>query len=520
LQKPMTLPKGAVVQGQNGERYMIEGLLGQGGVSAVYLVRNRRNKTQLLALKELINPDAWERGHLAFEAELLMRLEHTSLPHIYRVFENVKLQRVYMVMDYIEGKNLEVLREEQPDKRFSLPLTLALMTPIVHAISYLHAQKPPVIHRDIKPANIIVPVGAGETVLVDFGIAKEYVEEKTTNVFRFGTPGYAAPEQYGQGTNLRTDIYALAATCYTLLTGYVPVDALTRSVELSHKDPLIPIHQICPHISIAVSTVIERAMKLRSEERYATVSEFWDALYLASQQPVFSTSYEVASKVVYPRMTTAPERKKLTGGNIIRKQAERHISLAQGRAMLFRSRVFLLVALLIVGISFGSLLVAQFWQHGSTNVSTVPARKQEVRQQQAAEIHVSGCPLPSFTPVAPVTPLYIQTVPAYVGKISDNVASVSTENHGTAMCLTDVRQKGDQISGRFSGLSFISTFGGTVTQDQVHFTVAIGSDRTYDFQGGIRSVGDMAGQYHIFDSTGQDLGEGGVWEVVPLNQVT
>ena len=256
MQKPITLPKGAVVQGQNGERYMIEGLLGQGGVSAVYLVRNRRNKAQLLALKELINPDAWERGHLAFEAELLMRLEHGSLPHIYRVFENVKLQRVYMVMDYIEGKNLEALREEQPDKRFSLPLTLALMTPIVDAINYLHTQNPPVVHRDIKPANMIVPVGAGETVLVDFGIAKEYVEEKTTNVFRFGTPGYAAPEQYGQGTNLRTDIYALAATCYTLLTGAVPIDALTRSVELSHGDPLVPIYRLCPHIPIAVSNVI------------------------------------------------------------------------------------------------------------------------------------------------------------------------------------------------------------------------------------------------------------------------
>ena len=261
-------------------------------------------------------------------------------------------------------------------------------------------------------------------------------------------------------------------------------------------------------------------MKLRSEERYATVNAFWDDLYLAAQQPVSSVASETISKMVYAKTATAPERKKLTGGNIIRKQSERDIALSQSRNRRSRSLLFLLVALLIIGISFGGLLVSQLLLRGPnvSNVPHMPAKAQGVRQQKIAEVHVPGCPLPSFIPVAPVTPLYVQTVPAYVGEISDNVADVSTENHGTAMCLTDVRQRSDQISGRFSGLSFIRTFDGTVTQDHVHFTVAIGSDRTYDFQGGIRSVGDMAGQYHILDSTGQDLGEGGAWEVVPLNQ--
>jgi serine/threonine protein kinase len=84
------------------------------------------------------------------------------------------------------------------------------------------------VHRDIKPSNIIVPARGGEAVLVDFGLAKEYVIDNTTTLIRHGSPGYAAPEQYGSGTSPQTDIYGLAATLYTLLTGTVPIDAITR----------------------------------------------------------------------------------------------------------------------------------------------------------------------------------------------------------------------------------------------------------------------------------------------------
>src|SRR5579863_4181428 len=155
LQKQMTLPVGAIVQDTYGDRYRIEKLLGRGGSGAVYLVSDRRIKHHVFALKELIEPDGQDWQRLLLECEILKRLEHPVLPHVYHVFENEKLRRVYLLMEYIKGTNLEDLRQKQPGKRFQLEMVLNLMEPIVDALIYLHEQEPAIIHRDIKPANII-----------------------------------------------------------------------------------------------------------------------------------------------------------------------------------------------------------------------------------------------------------------------------------------------------------------------------------------------------------------------------
>jgi hypothetical protein len=135
-------------------------------------------------------------------------------------------------------------------------------------------------------------------------------------------------------------------------------------------------------------------------------------------------------------------------------------------------------------------------------------------------VSVPNCPLPPFVPTSPVSPQGIQVFPAYGGTISNNVASTSTNNQGTPMCFADVRQNGQNISGKFGGLGFISTFKGTVTQERIKFTVPIGNDRTYSFEGGIRSGGDMGGSYQVLDNTGQSLGESGLWEVIPVKTHT
>jgi serine/threonine protein kinase len=197
------------------------------------------------------------------------------------VFEDDQYNQAYILMDYVEGPNLDVLRKRQPEKRFSLSQVLKIMAPIVDAVAYLHGQVSPVIHRDVKPANIIVPKTGKRTVLVDFGIAKEYHPDSTTTAIRHCSPGYGAPEQYGGlGTDMRTDIYGLGATCYTLLTGTVPVDALHRATRLAsrEKDPLIPVNELVPAIPSYVADALHRAMSIGIDKRFSTVEEFWQAL--------------------------------------------------------------------------------------------------------------------------------------------------------------------------------------------------------------------------------------------------
>src|SRR5215472_655084 len=279
---------GTVVQG----RYVVERLLGNGGFGAVYLVKDQRVGQNLFALKEVIYSSEEELDRFTYEGELLRRLDHPALPRVYRLFTNSQNGRAYILMDYIAGTELKVLQKQQPQGRFPLPEVLAIMAPIINAIAYLHDQQPPIVHRDIKPANIIVHSNGSETVLVDFGIAKEYHPDSTTTAIPVLTPGYAAPEQYTGGTGTRTDIYELGATFYSLLTGVLPANAQSRLIQLGSAgtDPLKPIDRLDLSIPTSVAQAIQRAMSMRSDDRFPTVMEFWQALITGVQwQPVLSS---------------------------------------------------------------------------------------------------------------------------------------------------------------------------------------------------------------------------------------
>src|SRR5689334_24158641 len=120
-----TLPIGSLLL----DRYRIEELLGKGGFGAVYLVSDQQAHGQLFALKELVDTSKKERERFALEGDILRRLDHPFLPHVYRGLEDEQNYRAYLLMDYIQGPNLEKVRGQQPEKRFPLMQTLQIMAP-------------------------------------------------------------------------------------------------------------------------------------------------------------------------------------------------------------------------------------------------------------------------------------------------------------------------------------------------------------------------------------------------------
>jgi len=278
------LQVGTVIRG----RYVVEDVLGKGGFGAVYLVTDRRNKQKLFVLKEVPKPGWKERFQFAFDSMVFRRPDHITLPHVYQVFNDSKHDRAFMLMDYIEGPNLETLRLGQPEQRFPLLQVMSLIAPIVDAVTHLHTQRHPIIHGNIKPSNIIIRKEGGAAVLVGFSLVKEAATDTTLTFDRYGSPGYKAPEYHSGVTDPRTDMYALGAVLYTLLTGSIPAGALYRVRHLVEKkpDPLISMNQIAPDIPTGIASTIHRALSIDRNDRYSTVDRFWNALW---QEPIYSS---------------------------------------------------------------------------------------------------------------------------------------------------------------------------------------------------------------------------------------
>ena len=488
-----TLSIGTIIRDQNQDSFRVEALLGQGGFGAVYLVREEHHNGALFALKEVMNTNKHERDR--FEGELLKKLEHQALPRVhnaYRIFDD-RDDRTYLLMDYIKGANLEVLRLEQPQARISLPQVLTIMAPIVDAVAHLHKQNPPIIHRDIKPENIIVPAASNEAVLVDFGLAKEYVTDRTTTIIRHGTPGYAAPEQYVGGTNPRTDVYGLGATLYTLLTGFVPVDALQRLTEERSIDPLLPVNQLLPTIPLSVARDIKHAMALSSKDRFSTIEEFWGELYKHATQ-----NEESAPEIVSDELPMTDEQPvpKASDEQPVPDTLKTQPTFSRSR----RPVGFFTMVLALLVLVFGG---AAFWFFSEGLRHSTP-----IRSMASTTIPVSTARL--TPPIRSI--LYPPVSRQYTGTIDDIVANAKTD-----MSLTNIQQSGKNMSGYFTGLGLSGPFKGTIdTSGHIQFQVTIYSgNSTLSFEGTIKLGGDIAGSYQVLNQNNQFTGESGIWSITP-----
>ncbi|HEY4000505.1 MAG TPA: serine/threonine-protein kinase [Candidatus Xenobia bacterium] len=259
-----------------GERlaghYRIVSELGKGGMGHVYLAHHEDLDAKV-ALKELTLPFDADPVHIErfrFEGRILHKLRHPRLPLVYDFFKEG--DQYYIAMEFVEGRSLsQVVRDDGAVPAGTL---LNWIDQLCEVLDYLHTHDPPIIFRDLKPPNIMITQG-GDLKLIDFGIAKLFDidanDGQTSTVIRgAGTPGFAPPEQYGAGTDERSDIYSLGATLWSVCMSRIP----PPSVNLAAGAAALPsLEQGRPDLPPLIVNAINRMMALKREERPQTIKE-------------------------------------------------------------------------------------------------------------------------------------------------------------------------------------------------------------------------------------------------------
>lgn len=249
-------------------RYRIESVLGQGGMGTVYLAKDVRLDDRLCVVKELRDDfyrDEDKQRALTFfdrEARMLARLKHGNIVQVSDYF--CEQGKYFLVMEYVDGENLHEIMQKREAEPFEENQVVSWAIEICDVLSYLHSQDPPVIYRDLKPSNIMINT-EGQLKLVDFGIARKVeADDENTRVI---SAGYSPPEQYWGAANIQSDIYALGATIYFLLTGKDPEPLKSSSPAEINTD-----------LSEYMDSVVQKCMSQDIGQRYQSARELREAL--------------------------------------------------------------------------------------------------------------------------------------------------------------------------------------------------------------------------------------------------
>ena len=279
-QLPPLLPHSKLAR----DRYTIERVLGKGGFGYVYLAYTPQK--QQVAIKQCIDQDPQTLTQFGHELAVLKTLAAQSqfFPQVIEEFSaqlpgsqaSADPKYMFAVMEFVPGSTLESeieARLAQGKGGFPEQEAIHWISQVLAALEIAHSCTPPIIHRDIKPANIMLLPDRKQIKIIDVGIAKIGGSgTKTQRGAAAASDGFAPPEQYAQAsqTDHRSDIYAVGATLYYLLTGTVPVDAMGRS---SGIQGLTPLRLLNSHVTPIVEAAVMRAMEIEVTQRFQSATE-------------------------------------------------------------------------------------------------------------------------------------------------------------------------------------------------------------------------------------------------------
>ncbi len=254
-------------------RYQILKEVGTGGFGAVYKAVDTKFDNRTVAIKEIrlqgLKPNEIIDATDTFnrEVNILSDLRHPNLPRVYNHF--TAPEHWYLVMDFIEGQTLETYLDVRGG-RLPLDEVFTLGTQICTVLEYLHTRQPAIIFRDLKPTNIMI-TSSKQIYLIDFGAARFFKAGRTKDTIAFGSPGYAAPEQYGKAqTTSRSDLYSLGATLHEALSGKDPAEDPFHFTPIQGTGQTIP-----PDLEALILRMVDMDMSKRPTSAAAVKAELW-----------------------------------------------------------------------------------------------------------------------------------------------------------------------------------------------------------------------------------------------------
>lgn len=285
------------------DRYEIEALLGQGGMSSVFKANdpNLRRKVAVKMIHPHLSTDSNFVSRFEEEAASIAQLRHPNIVQVYD-FANAD-ETYYMVMEFVPGETLQehLARLQNNNRRMAIEDAIKYVAQICDALEYAHSRG--LVHRDIKPANIVLNL-QGEAILMDFGIAKIVGgKQHTATGAVVGTALYMSPEVIkGEKADKRTDIYALGVTLFEILSGQPPFKAdSAMSILMMHvNDPIPDLREMGPDIPEELVQVVEKALAKDKEDRYQSAAEFARALRNIDPKKSTSSSEEAAARKPVP----------------------------------------------------------------------------------------------------------------------------------------------------------------------------------------------------------------------------